>query len=165
MILSLKMKSFFSSYLGCVLKLYIMDRRCSEVFQTSSSYVGRRTRVPPCVSQERGTRALIMCRARIISMERGVRYGASSSPVKAPCSKSTTPSFLLLLLSCNKRAPALLPRHRLTSAGTVSSCWWAVNTCRRISANKGYGQFIQIIMRAKLISYRFRLSSSFMWSH
>lgn len=72
MILSLKMKSFFSSYLGCVLKLYIMDRGCSEVSQTSSSYSGRRTPVPPsCVSQERGARALIMCRAQIISIGRG----------------------------------------------------------------------------------------------
>lgn len=72
MILSLKMKSFFSSYLGCVLKLYIMDRGCSEVSQTSSSYSGRRTPVPPsCVSQERGARALIMCRAQIISIGGG----------------------------------------------------------------------------------------------
>lgn len=144
MILSLKMKSFFSSYLGCVLKLYIMDHRCSEVFQTSSSYVGRRTWVPPCVSQERGTRALIMCRARIISMDGGAAWSALSSPVKAPRSMSTTPSFLLLLLWCNKWVLALLPRHRLTSRGTAGSRWRAVNTCMRPSTNTYYRQLIQI---------------------
>lgn len=50
-----------------------------------------------------------MCRAGIISMDGGVQ-----SPVKALLSMSTTPSFLLLLLWCNKWVLALLPRHRLT---------------------------------------------------
>lgn len=52
----IKNEKFFSSHtwdvLGCVLKLYIMDGRCSEVFQTSSSYDGRHTQVLPCISQE-----------------------------------------------------------------------------------------------------------------
>lgn len=124
MILSLKMKSFFSSYLGCVLKLYIMDRGCSEVSQTSSSYSGRRTPVPPsCVSQERGARALIMCRAQIISIGGGCMCVCARVPRVLVASQGAVLAVdhrLLFPLSCYKRGPALLRRHRLTSSATLS---------------------------------------------
>lgn len=106
MISSLKMKSFFPPYLGCVLKLYIMDRRCSEVLQTSSSYVRRRAESPFALSQERGSRALITRRAQIISMDEGeTPRSLLVSPVEALCSESTLPSFLISSRAINERGP------------------------------------------------------------
>lgn len=149
MILSLKMKSFFSSYLGCVLKLYIMDRSRSEVLQTSSSNVGRRARVASCASQERGSGALITRRAQIISGDGGGDGEERPRLSSRGAVLWVDPPLLSRLISGNKRARALLPRRRLTSAAhgweAEVSLWhflygrlysvWHITLCKVVKIN------------------------------